>query len=127
MAMTLEIDPPVNVRDPAISPGRPPFDISVSKSDDGVVMVVGGELDMSTAPTLRAALVEVIEGLEGDLILDVGLLTFIDSSGLTLLVAEHKKLRSLGHELVIFAPTQRTSRLFEIVGLDQVLTVRPSS
>ena len=123
--MTLEKDPPINLRDLDISPGRPPFNISVSGSDNGVVVAVEGELDMSTAPTLREALVDVIDGLEGDLILDVGLLTFIDSSGLTLLVAEHQTLRSLGHELVIFAPTPRTVRLLEIVGLDAVLTVRP--
>jgi anti-anti-sigma factor len=127
MAMTLEIDPPIDARNLAESPSTPAFGMSVHESDDGVVMVVEGELDMSTAPTLREALVDVTEGLEGNLILDVRLLTFIDSSGLTLFVAEHKKLRALGHELVIFAPTPRTRRLLEIAGLDEVLTVQPST
>jgi anti-sigma B factor antagonist len=127
MAMTLEIDPPIDARNLGDAPGAPPFQMSVHESDDGVVMVVEGELDMSTAPTLREALVDVTEGLAGNLILDVRLLTFIDSSGLTLFVAEHKKLRSLGHDLVIFAPTPRTRRLLEIAGLDELLTVRPST
>ena len=124
--MTFERDLSLNRRDLDISPGRLPLSVSVSESDGGVVVAVEGELDMSTAPTLREALVDVADGLESDLILDVRLLTFIDSSGLTLLVAEHKKISSLGHNLVILAPTSRTARLFQIVGLDEVLTVRPS-
>ena len=124
--MTLETEPPLDARNHRDVPSAPPFQMSVHESDDGVVMVVEGELDMSTAPSLRDALVDVSEGLEGNLILDVRLLTFIDSSGLTLFVAEHKKLRSLGHDLVIFAPTPRTRRLLEIAGLDEVLTVQPA-
>ncbi len=122
--MTIEIDPPTIVSDPPASKG-PPFNVSVSGSDEGVVLVVEGELDMSTAPILREALIDVTGGLEGDLMLDIGLLTFIDSSGLALFVAEHKKLESLGHKLVIFAATPWAIRLFEIAGLHKVLTVRP--
>ena len=122
--MTMEIVPPIVVGDPPASKG-PPFKVSVSASDDGVVLVIEGELDLAAAPILREALVDVTEGLEGDLILDIGLLTFIDSSGLALFVAEHKRLRSLGHELVICAATPRAIRLFEIAGLHKVLTVRP--
>lgn len=97
----------------------------VSATDDGVVvMVLEGELDIATAPALQKTLVDVTEGLEGDLILDIGLLTFIGSNGLTLFVNTHKKLQSLGHELVIVSPTSTTRRLFEIAGLDKVLTVR---
>ncbi len=122
--MTLEIDPPIIVSDAPASHG-PPFNVSVSASDEGVVLVVEGELDMSTAPILREALIDVTEDLEGDLMLDIGLLTFIDSSGLALFVAEHNKLQSFGHALVICAATPRATRLFEIAGLHKVLTVRP--
>ncbi len=98
----------------------------MSATDEGVVvMVLEGELDIATAPALQKTLVDLTDGIEGDLILDVGLLTFIGSSGLTLLVNTHKKLQSLGHELVIVAPTSQTRRLFEIAGLDKVFTVRP--
>ncbi len=122
--MTLETDPPIVVSDPPASKG-PPFKVSASGSDEGIVLVIEGELDLATAPILREALVDVTEGLEGDLILDVASLNFIDSSGLALFIAEQKRLQSLGHELVIFAPTPRAIRLFEIAGVAEVLTVRP--
>jgi anti-sigma B factor antagonist len=123
MTVALELDPPTSISDLS-SRGSPPFHISVSESDNGVVLALAGELDMAAAPALREALAAVTEGLEGDLTLDVGQLTFIDSSGLTLFVQEHKNLRSRGHELIILDPTRRTSRLFQIVGLDEFFTVR---
>jgi anti-sigma B factor antagonist len=124
MTMTLELDPPIGITDSPTSHGPLPFHISVSETDIGVTMVLAGELDMAAAPALREALADVSEGLEGDLILDLAQLTFIDSSGLTLFVQEHKNLQSRGHELIILDPTQRTSRLFQIAGLDQFFTVR---
>ena len=60
-----------------------------------------------------------------DLSIDVGLLIFIDSTGLSLLVSVHKKVRALGHSLTIRDPTPATRRLFQITGLDDVLTVEP--
>jgi len=96
----------------------------VSKSETGVVLAIAGELDMATAPALREAVADVTEGLEGDLILDLGLMTFTDSSGLTLFVQEQKNLRSRGHEMIILDPTARTRRLFQVAGLDEYFTVR---
>ncbi len=123
--MTVEPNPPTAVSDPPSSKGSPPFKVSVKDSDEGVILVIEGELDIANAPALGEALVQVADGLEGDLILDIRSVSFIGSSGLTLFVNAHKKLRSLGHELVIVGPTPQTRRLFEIAGLDEALIVRP--
>jgi len=93
-----------------------PLKISVSKMTDGTLMVLAGELDASTALHLRDKFVDVTEQLQGDLVLDIGLLTFIDSSGLALLITEHKRLQAQGHELLIFGPSPMARRVFEITG-----------
>jgi anti-anti-sigma factor len=110
----------------AVDPAAPgTFQIDVGVKSGRCTMVLSGELDVSTAPLLRDRLVEVTDELETELILDIGGLTFIDSTGLSLIVSEHKTLKARGTELVVCRPTRMAQRLFEISGLDSVLSIRP--
>lgn len=61
-----------------------PLQITVSQMEDRTLIVVAGELDDFTAPFLRRRLTEEIEDGAGEVVLDIGLLTFVDSSGLAL-------------------------------------------
>lgn len=106
--------------------GNPPFHISVSHMEDRCLMVLSGELDVSTAPSFREYLVNSSADLKTDLVLDIGLLTFIDSTGLSLLVSEHKRLSARGSSLTIFSPTPMARRLFEISGLADLLSIVPA-
>jgi anti-anti-sigma factor len=106
----------------AAAPGA--LQISVGVTSGRCTMVLSGELDVATAPLLRDRLAEVTDELETELVLDIGGLTFIDSTGLSLLVSEHKALKARGAELVVCSPTRMAQRLFEISGLDAVLSIR---
>ncbi|HEX3795886.1 MAG TPA: STAS domain-containing protein [Acidimicrobiales bacterium] len=107
------------------SVGDHSLQISISQMEDRCLVVLSGELDVSSAPLLREQLVAITTTVQTGLILDIGLLTFIDSTGLSLLVAEHKKLESQGATLTIFSPTPMARRLFEISGLTGYLTIVP--
>jgi anti-anti-sigma factor len=98
-----------------------PLQITISQMEDRTLVVLAGELDDLTAPFLRDTLVN----LAGDVVLDVGLLRFLDSTGMALFVAMHKKLKSQDHTLVIFSPTPSARRLFEITGLTDFLHIQP--
>jgi anti-sigma B factor antagonist len=108
-------------------PGNPPFHISVSYMEDRCLMVLSGELDVATAPLFREYLIGITADLKGDLVLDIGLLTFLDSTGISLLVSEHKRLIAQGSSLTVFSPTPMARRLFEISGLTSILTIVPSA
>jgi anti-anti-sigma factor len=103
-----------------------PFEVSISHMDDRTLVVLAGELDDATVPTLHHALLDPINHLKDHLVLDIGMLTFLDSSGLGLFVAVHKKLESKGCKLTIFAPTPMARRVLEITGLTEVLTIQPA-
>ena len=119
--MTLKEVPPADSK-----PKTPPIlEISLSHLEDRTLVVLAGELDDSTAPALRAELLAATEHIRGDFVLDIGMLTFLDSTGLGLLVSLHKKIQALGSKLVIFAPTQMARRAFEITGLTEVLNMQP--
>jgi anti-anti-sigma factor len=106
--------------------GEPlPLQVVVRLGEGCTTVIVAGELDDSTAPDLRERLAQVTADLVGDLVLDIGLLTFVDSTGLALFVAQHKKLRSQGSRLIISSPSPMARRLMEITGLTRILSIEP--
>lgn len=119
--MTLEI----HFTPTAKGTGVPQLQVFVSRVESTTRVVLAGELDGASAVSLNEQLRQVTSDLVGDLVVDVGLLTFIDSTGLSLLVSLNKKVRASGHALTIADPTLKTRRLFQITALDQVLTIGP--
>jgi anti-sigma B factor antagonist len=105
--------------------GDSPLQILVSHQKEHAYVVLTGELDGATAPFLVRTLVELNKTVEGDLVLDIKKLSFIDSTGLSVFVSQHKNLSAKGRKLVIYAPTAMARRLFQITGLEEVLTIEP--
>jgi anti-anti-sigma factor len=87
-------------------------------------VAVHGEVDAATAGSLDAALRATAAADGAEIVLDCTALTFIDSSGLSVLVGTHQRLSSESRTLVILSPPPSAVRLFEIAGLDRVLTIR---
>jgi anti-anti-sigma factor len=106
--------------------GATQLQVFVSRVEDTTRVVLAGELDGGSAVSLSEQLRHVTADLECDLVIDVGLLTFIDSTGLSLLVSLHKNVQASGRALTVVDPTPMARRLFQITGLDQVLTVEPA-
>jgi anti-sigma B factor antagonist len=93
--------------------------LTVSKGQGTARVAVAGEIDMETAPQLSACL----DRLDADLIVDVSDVTFIDSSGLSTLVASSQRLRALGRGLRIVGPSDSVRTVFEVTGLQGLLGV----
>ena len=79
--------------------------IDVTQLADRMCVRVHGELDDASAPLLRDRLACFISEPLGDLVLDIGGLTFLDSSGLGLFAILHKKLANRGQQLILCNPT----------------------
>ena len=89
------------------------------------VISVEGELDLSTAPRLKWMLLDSLAAGQSQLVLDLSLTRFMDSTALALFVAQHKRLEASGSRLIITSPGFMAMRLFQITGLTQVLTIEP--
>ena len=98
-----------------------PTRLELTDLDGRLGLRVAGELDSHTAPDLEARLGQLPS--EGDITLDLADLTFIDSSGLRVLVAQHQRLEDAGHALILAAPSAPVARLIEITGLTEHLRV----
>ena len=89
------------------------------------IVAARGELDLHTAPQLASALTPAIDA--GDrVIVDLTGVTFIDSSGVGVLVTALERARPTGTTLVVVAPHPRVRKVFEITGLDGLLPVHDS-
>ena len=75
-----------------------------------------GELDLATAPLLEEALVDL--GSERDVHLDLALLTFLDSSGVHVIVALARSLDG-SRSVVLVNPSTAVRRCLEITGIDK--------
>lgn len=97
--------------------------LTVERRPDAVTLLLSGELDASTGPTLRDELVRLIDSAIPSLELDLADLDFIDSVGLSVLVAGHHRAKSenVPYRLVNVAPGCR--RILEITRLDAILNV----
>ena len=78
---------------------------------------IAGELDLLTAPELNAALDEVT----ADVVLDLRGVTFVDSTGLAVLVAQRRARRARGAVLRIERPQADVVRAFALAGFAETL------
>jgi anti-sigma B factor antagonist len=95
---------------------------TIEKLDGAYVVTLSGEIDAYTAPSLRDDLHQLVEH-EGALVvvIDLGAVTFMDSSALGAVVGVLRRLRERDGELRIVQPRTAASRIFELTGLDAVL------
>ncbi|MFS8204160.1 STAS domain-containing protein [Streptomyces sp. CWNU-52B] len=93
----------------------------------GVVIELAGELDHHTAPDVRAALPGLDLRPGRQLVLDLGGVTFCDSTGITVLIAARNHALAAGATIALAAVPDRVSRIFRIVGLDQVFPSHPTA
>ena len=89
------------------------------------MVILIGEIDLSTVGQLYEDLAELAHEGVCHVSLNVAEVTFMDSTGLSLLVTEHKRMESMKGELILFSPSRLVRRLFEISGLDSYLNIRP--
>ena len=104
---------------PASSP-PPEWTMTSTREGNAVRVSVGGDLDLATAPQLDAALRE-IETTSSTVILDLRGLTFMDSSGINLLVRHAESARSDGFALSIIPPNPTVARVLDITRVRQHL------
>jgi anti-sigma B factor antagonist len=90
------------------------------------VLAVEGEIDIATAPVLRDRLQDRVQAGESTIVVDLVNVTFLDSTGLGVLVGALKACREAGGDLVLVVQESRIMKLFDITGLADVFSIRRS-
>ena len=84
-------------------------------------VVLDGEMDIATCPAIRRFLMAAISGGDVHLAVDMSGVTFIDASGIGVLVAAANRARQAGGGLSLLAPSPQVRRLLDVLHLDAIL------
>ena len=95
-------------------------------SSDLSILVVGGEVDYEVSPQLKAHMMRAIKAGARRLVLDLSDVTFIDSTAIGVIAGAVEKLDEAGGSLAIVSTHEKVVQIFEITGLDSVITLHES-
>ncbi len=102
-----------------------PFRVDVRPERDVVRVVPAGELDMATAPELEAQLRELRTSGFERVVLDLRDLHFVDSTGIRVIVTEHRFAAASHREFSLVGGRPAVRRALELCGLLEHLEVEP--
>lgn len=93
---------------------------------DVVVLALDGRLNMVAAPRLKAAVDASVQGGRARLVVDMSAVTFMDSSGLGVLIAGLKRARQGKGDLRIAGVSEQVATVLRLTNLDKVLRAHPT-
>jgi anti-anti-sigma factor len=77
------------------------------------IVIAEGEIDLATRDSLR----ERLASCDGHVVIDLAGVSFLDSAGIGVIIAQRNRLLALGGSLVLRAPVDRIRKILETVGL----------
>jgi len=101
----------------------PEFNLETSRIGGHDVIVVKGEIDMATAPTLEKALAKFSKK---EVFLDLRKTEFMDSAGLKVLITQRSRLEESGGVLRLVVGEGPVMRLLELAGVSEGFSIRPT-
>ncbi|MFG2006743.1 STAS domain-containing protein [Spirillospora sp. NPDC048911] len=90
------------------------------------IVALHGALDIAAAPALREHLAGMLGHSPRHLTLDLGEVSFCDTSGLAVLIGTQRRATGLGITLRLTGLNPQVTKLLRITGLDHALTVNPA-
>ncbi len=91
--------------------------------NDGVCVILSGDIDLSRSPELRAGLLELVKSKPARLIIDLGGVPYMDSSGVATLVEALQQQRRNQGRLILCGLQPKVRSIFEIARLNMVFTI----
>jgi len=101
------------------------MEITTKKSNDVLVVGIGGRLDTITAPEFEKSIMELISPENKKIVLDCANLSYISSSGLRVILMTLKKVKANGGNLIICSLQESIKEVFNICGFTSLLTITP--
>ncbi|MEU3837790.1 STAS domain-containing protein [Streptomyces microflavus] len=104
-----------------------PLTLRTRTTTAGPVIELAGELDHHTAPEVRDTLLGLPLRPGQQLVIDLGGLTFCDSTGITVLIAARNHTLAADAGIALAAVPGHLDRILRIIGLDQVFPTHPTA
>ena len=100
-------------------------DLTFKEKDGALTAYVGGELDHCLAAAIRERIdAEFYKRMPDELTLDLSGVTFMDSSGLGLIMGRYAVCENCGKRFALQGAGERIMRILALAGLDKTVTVK---
>ncbi|NLK18626.1 MAG: STAS domain-containing protein [Synergistaceae bacterium] len=99
------------------------MNINITKTGSGAVVSLGGSMYVEDSATVREKLIDLLDEGIVNLTMDLSGLTYIDSSGLGVLISLHKRCIQKGGRMTITGLRGMVEELFKLTRLDLVFNV----
>jgi anti-sigma B factor antagonist len=95
-------------------------------ADSRYVVSVAGEIDLFTGPPFRAAVFAALDAGAGTLIVDLSECSFMDSTGISILVGANERLNHSAKPLAVVTDDPNVHKVLQITGVDTMFGLYPS-
>jgi anti-sigma B factor antagonist len=100
-------------------------DISIGKSGSWTVVSPTGEIDLHCSGDLRIEITRLLDRQE-NVLLDMGGVSYIDSSGIAAMVQSLSHARGLGRDFAVARPGEAVMRILRLTRLDNIFELYDS-
>jgi anti-sigma B factor antagonist len=96
-----------------------------AESDQPNVLPLDGEIDLHISPRVALSLAQMVKKKPAKLVVDLSRVSYIDSSGLAVLIDGMQSVEEYGGRFAIAGMQETVRSIFEIARLDQVFRIFP--
>ncbi len=98
--------------------------VRIENKNKRTTAFLSGEIDHHAAPALRREIDrEIMENMPSELVLDFSDVTFMDSSGVGLVMGRYKIMSGFGGNIVIQNPPIQIKKVMKLSGIDRLAAI----
>lgn len=98
--------------------------IKIKSQNGTAIVVLSGEIDHHTAKNLRSELDKFVITMQPEILaIDFSNITFMDSSGIGLIIGRYKLLKECGGQLEIHSPQPYIRRVLKLSGIERIVKI----
>jgi len=98
---------------------------SMTRTQDPNVLPLDGEIDLHVSPEVAKSLRAMIENKPKKVVVDLTKVTYLDSSGLAVLIEGMQNVQKYGGKFGLAGVQEDVKHVFDIARLDQVFEIYP--
>lgn len=98
--------------------------IKTTEREEETVIVIEGDIDLYSSPELRTEVLRVVPKAKNGVGIDLGKVTYMDSSGVATLVEGLRSAKEHDKSFALLAPSMAVMKVLELARLDSIFEVR---